>query len=521
MNTQAIKAPHLLSSALLLAILSLAGCATPSSLVQSNNLYALQNYLERGGNPNTFTHGTIDKFTDAFTGLHYAAYKNHVEMVQALLTAGADVNATSQQLHITPLYIAARDGHTETVSVLLKAGAKPNIAKADNITPLYAASERGHLDAVKQLINAGANPNTQTIRIGASPLYAACWFNGHLDIVQQLLDAGANPNAQRKSGHAPAHCAAEKNQVDIIQTLAQHQADMNITTPKGTTPLHLAAQFGQVAATQALLVAGANIDKTNNIGETALAIAIEKKKNAVIDLLLNAGANPNTRADNGWTPLLVASWNGDEQTMTKLVQRGADIHVRTSQGTTVEKMFNRRELDRQAQQQQQQQSAKQQGGFQWGKFAALTAGAAAGGLTRVDSGTQLQVMSAITQDSLSSGTSTPNLQALASASGSATSGSVAAAKPTGTPGNYPARPNILAGHAACAGYTVDNYKTHFEANRNSADVQLHTHCASAYNYYWMYLNAIKQGYSQADSNITYGVYEDAANGAINFYQNWR
>lgn len=90
-----------------------------------------------------------------------------------------------------------------------------------------------------------------------------------------------------------------------------------------------------------------------------------------------------------------------------------------------------------------------------------------------------------------------------------------------TPGSYPARPNTLQGHPACAGYTVDNYKEYFESNSSGPDVQLHSLCAGAYNYYWMYLNAIRQGYSQADSDRTYAAFQDAANVATGFYANAR
>jgi len=86
-----------------------------------------------------------------------------------------------------------------------------------------------------------------------------------------------------------------------------------------------------------------------------------------------------------------------------------------------------------------------------------------------------------------------------------------------TPGSYPAKPNTLAGHPACAGYTVENYKEHFERNSKGPDVQLHTLCAGAYNYYWMYLNAIRQGYSQADSDRTYAAFQDSARVATSFY----
>lgn len=112
------------------------------------------------------------------------------------------------------------------------------------------------------------------------------------------------------------------------------------------------------------------------------------------------------------------------------------------------------------------------------------------------------------------------------AAGPNTQTTIQTSSPTGgagavTPGSYPTRDNWLAGQPACSGYTVENYQTVYGANANGKDAQLHALCAGAFNYYAMYLNAIRKGYSQSDSNITYGVFDDAARSAVNFYQTAR
>jgi hypothetical protein len=43
-------------------------------------------------------------------------------------------------------------------------------------------------------------------------------------------------------------------------------------------------------------------------------------------------------------------------------------------------------------------------------------------------------------------------------------------------------------------------------------------CAGAYNYYAMYLRAIAQGYSQADSDRTYAAFNDSAKVADHYYE---
>lgn len=97
-------------------------------------------------------------------------------------------------------------------------------------------------------------------------------------------------------------------------------------------------------------------------------------------------------------------------------------------------------------------------------------------------------------------------------------GSGSASGPGSTPpGSYPTRPNTLLGSVACQGYTNTNFMEYFAENKDGPDVQLHSLCAGAFNYYSMYLNAIRMGYSEAEANITYGVFEDAALVATNFY----
>jgi hypothetical protein len=85
--------------------------------------------------------------------------------------------------------------------------------------------------------------------------------------------------------------------------------------------------------------------------------------------------------------------------------------------------------------------------------------------------------------------------------------------------SYATRPNALEGHPACAGFNLSNYRQLGLEGGN--DVQLKTMCAQAFEYYSMYLNAIRQGYSESDANRTYAAHEDSAKVASAFYENNR
>ena len=84
---------------------------------------------------------------DGMTALHWAVYKDDAEMVQMLLSAGANVAATTRINKMTPLFWAAQNGSAQIVDMLLKAGANPNAALTTGATPLMYAAKAGNAEA--------------------------------------------------------------------------------------------------------------------------------------------------------------------------------------------------------------------------------------------------------------------------------------------------------------------------------------------------------------------------------------
>jgi ankyrin repeat protein len=80
----------------------------------------------------------IDQLVNGYTPLYAAARNGHLEIVQALLKAGASVNKANH-LGETPLYIAAENGHVKIVRTLIEAGADVNVPDNKGLTPLQAA----------------------------------------------------------------------------------------------------------------------------------------------------------------------------------------------------------------------------------------------------------------------------------------------------------------------------------------------------------------------------------------------
>ena len=93
--------------------------------------------------------GVVD-LSSKWEPLFIASYGGHVEVVQALLGAGAAVDLAVNG-GATPLFIASQGGHVEVVQALLGARAAVDLADNDGHTPLSVASQCGHAEVVELL----------------------------------------------------------------------------------------------------------------------------------------------------------------------------------------------------------------------------------------------------------------------------------------------------------------------------------------------------------------------------------
>ena len=93
-------------------------------------------------------------------GLHLAAYQGDVSAVVQLLDRGVDVNSRARGLdgsdvNFTPLIAASENGHLEVAEALIARGADVNARSTDGQTALHASAFNQHPKTVELLARSG------------------------------------------------------------------------------------------------------------------------------------------------------------------------------------------------------------------------------------------------------------------------------------------------------------------------------------------------------------------------------
>jgi ankyrin repeat protein len=147
----------------------------------------------------------IAPLSAAAEALFAAVRKEDTADLGALLSTSSTTSTTSTKLSWidvrhpqhggTALHVAAQLGHLGAAEALVAAGATVNARSRNGATPLHWAAGGGHVSMVRWLLDAGADASLTTLTWGA------CIFG-------------------RGSGQTATHWAAESGHTDVLAELA-------------------------------------------------------------------------------------------------------------------------------------------------------------------------------------------------------------------------------------------------------------------------------------------------------------
>jgi cytohesin len=336
-----------------------------------------------------------------YSTIHYAARHGDLDMVKKFLTKGVDVNIKYGKNEWTPLLFAAPGHHKDVLELLISKGANVNATGKRKLTALHFAARGEKLEIVQLLVNNGANIEAEDLpehgywlfgvpktpldlaygktktflsktvsKLRAKESLHGAVSDNDIQLVKQHLAAGANVNAKNEQGQTPIHLAAKTRKVkkEITELLIANNADVNVKAVDGATPLHL-VKNKEVA--ELLIEKGADVNVKDRKGRTPLDFAVTGKraeteelirKNGgergeykmtiyqaasigdleTVEKLLESGTDVNQKIRQGYTPLMAA---GTKEIAEFLISKGASVNESTIFGTALHEAVNRRRYE--------------------------------------------------------------------------------------------------------------------------------------------------------------------------------
>lgn len=235
---------NLVLSLALAAALWSSGPASASDLgaaVQADDLAKVMALIAAGED--------VNKGDSFGTPLHTAVARGNVEIVKALLEAGANVEAKAVGA-ARPLHFAALNNQAAAAGLLIAHGAELETLNSQKMTPLMVAALGGKVEVTQVLIEAGANIAASNQRFSVPELAA---FIGSIPVVQLLLSKGVDINTKNPANGATMLFAATtkvghdqpaslEDRLAMIAFLLDNGADPAIADNAGKTALDLATE---------------------------------------------------------------------------------------------------------------------------------------------------------------------------------------------------------------------------------------------------------------------------------------
>lgn len=287
--------------------------------------------LEQAGNPVTkSTH-------DNRRYLHWAANKGNAEIVNYLISKGADINY-EDSLGTTALALAASSGQKNTAvyDAFFKAGLDPKKKYKDDVTLLLMAIPYDKdLSLTNYFISKGLSLK-DTDKDGNTPFnYAA--KTGDLNLLKTLVEKGVKYNDNALIIAAQGN-RRETNPIEVYQYLVETlKLKPTVLSPDGETVFHfLVTKPKQTEIINYFIAKGADVNKADKQGNTVLMKAASARENTeALELLLPIVKNSTALNVKGESALTIAVQSGTPKAVEILLSNGADAKIINKEGNNL------------------------------------------------------------------------------------------------------------------------------------------------------------------------------------------
>lgn len=236
--------------------------------------------------------------------IHVAVQRGSIDEVRAMLKANPRLVGSPDENGNLPLHLAADAGNLEIVDLLLTSGADVHAEGQYRRTALSNAMMGRHYEVVKRLIKAGAIEQPEEAQ---SKFSWAVRFDAELTRI--FVAAGVDVNGRNYIDETPLHSAVSGKRPDCIEVLIKAGADVNALDQYEFTPLLRLVKYDP--------------DK-----EDVPAI-IE-----ITRLLLRAGADPGVTDEDNWNIAHFSAWFNVPDLVEVLVEEGVDVSAPDRSGHT-------------------------------------------------------------------------------------------------------------------------------------------------------------------------------------------
>ena len=195
--------------------------------------------------------------------------------INVLLNAGADPDVPDDTFGDTCLHMAVRqECSIEVVQAIIDHGADVNATNKEHKTALLLACVRKNEHTINILLNAGADRNIADDTDGDTCLHVAVKQGCGIEVIQAIVDHEADVNATNKEHETALLKACSKKNVHVVNALLNAGADPNFASQYNITPLMWSCCTGNIVSIYALLNAGADPNIVDEFGETCLSYAV-------------------------------------------------------------------------------------------------------------------------------------------------------------------------------------------------------------------------------------------------------